>query len=337
MIAVFPALWDDSRFDDIGKGLRTMLGLGLATSHAPSMFRGLECWSPIHQVLTSGVPQPPEIDKETPAILQSYIERIDNGFDALKQQIEAFKPDVLLIVGDDQAEVFTEANMPAFCVFTCAEVHGSLNIGLIGEPEEENHITLRCHAELATHLFAELNRNGFDVSQNKELKPLGRPKRGLGHAFTRPTMKVTPKLDVPIIPLHVNCYFPPMPSARKCYELGQAIARALEDRPERVAIMASGGLSHDPRGPRAGWIDTPLDRWVLEQLSSGNGDALCHLFEFDSDTLRSGTGEIRSWIVVAGACGARRAKVVDYIPAHHAVTGLGFAYWAPENIAATDG
>jgi hypothetical protein len=307
-----------------------MLGLGLATSHAPSMFRGLECWSSIHRVLTSGVPQPPEIDKETPAVLQSFIDRINHGFDALKQQIEAFKPDVLLIVGDDQAEVFTEANMPPFCVFTCAEVHGSLNIGLIGEPEEENHITLRCHAELATYLFTELERKGFDITQAKELKPLSRPKRGLGHAFTRPTMKVMPKLDIPIIPLHVNCYFPPMPPASRCYELGQAIAHALQHRPERVAIMASGGLSHDPRGPRAGWIDAPLDHWVLEQLNKGNGAALCHLFEFDSDTLRSGTGEIRSWIVVAGACSGVRATIVDYIPAHHAVTGLGFAYWNME-------
>ena len=58
-----------------------MLGLGLATSHAPSMFRGLECWSSIHRVLTSGVPQPPEIDKETPAVLQSFIDRINHGFD----------------------------------------------------------------------------------------------------------------------------------------------------------------------------------------------------------------------------------------------------------------
>ena len=94
--------------------------------------------------------------------------------------------------------------------------------------------------------------------------------------------------------------------------------------------MASGGLSHDPRGPRAGWIDAPLDHWVLEQLNKGNGAALCHLFEFDSDTLRSGTGEIRSWIVVAGACSGVPATIVDYIPAHHAVTGLGFAYWSME-------
>ena len=304
-----------------------MLGLGLAVSHAPSMFRGLEHWPLIHRVLTDDVPQPREIEKETPAVLQSYIDRINLGFEALKKQLEAFKPDVLLVVGDDQAEVFTEANMPTDALFTCAEVHGSINIGLIGEPEEENHVTLRCAADLALHLLGALKREGFDVSESKELKPLGRPKRGLGHAFTRPVVKVTPQLNVPVIPLHVNCYFAPMPPARQCYELGLTIAQALKDRPERVAIMASGGLSHDPRGPRAGWIDTSLDRWVLEQLRSGNAETLCHLFEFDSDTLRSGTGEIRSWIVVAGACSEARATIVDYIPAHHAVTGLGFAYF----------
>ncbi|HXV84152.1 MAG TPA: hypothetical protein VEG60_30235 [Candidatus Binatia bacterium] len=304
-----------------------MVGLGLAVSHAPSMFRAVEHWPLIHKVLTDGVPQPREIKMETPAVLQNYIDRINSGFAVLKAQLEKFKPDVLLVVGDDQAEVFNEANMPNYSLFTCAEVHGSINIGLIGEPEEENHITLHCAADLASHLLNALKREGFDVTETKELKPLGRPKRGIGHAFTRPVAKVTPRLNLPMIPLHVNCYFPPMPSARECYEFGHALARTLRDRPERVAIMASGGLSHDPRGPRAGWIDTSLDRWVLEQLRAGNAEALCHLFEFDSDTLRSGTGEIRSWIVVAGACGAARATVVDYIPAHHAVTGLGFAYF----------
>jgi Catalytic LigB subunit of aromatic ring-opening dioxygenase len=314
-----------------------MLQLGLAASHAPSMFRGLEHWTPIHRVLTSGVPQPPAIEKETPEVLKGYIDRIDHGFNVLKKQIEAYRPDVLLVVGDDQGEVFTEANMPAFSLFTCAEVRGSLNISLIGEPEDENHISLRCHAELARYLCQQLARAGFEISETKELKPLGKPKRGIGHAFTRPVVKVAPRLDIPIIPFHVNAYFPPMPSARRCYELGRSIAQILQGRPEKVAIMASGGLSHDPRGPRAGWIDIPLDHWVLQQLESGNGEALCHLFEFDSDTLRSGTGEIRSWIVAAGACSGARANIVDYIPAHHAVTGLGFAYWKVENIERTNG
>ena len=304
-----------------------MLNLGLAVSHAPSMFRGAEHWGAIHRVLTDGIPQPAEIASETAEVLRGYITRIENGFDVLRRQIETYKPDVLLVVGDDQAEVFTEANMPSFCIFTCANVHGSINISLIDEPEEENHIKLRCHSELANYLLRELNHRGFGISESKELKPLGKPKRGLGHAFTRPVVKVTPKLDVPIIPFHVNAYFPPMPTARRCYELGKSIAEALSARPERVAIMASGGLSHDPRGPRAGWIDTALDRWVLQQLESTDGEALCHLFEFDSDTLRGGTGEIRSWIVVAGACSEGRATIVDYIPAHHAVTGLGFAFF----------
>lgn len=314
-----------------------MLGLGLATSHAPSMFRAAEVWPAIHKVLTDGVPQPPQIREETPQVLKSYVERIEKGFDALRQQIEAYRPDALLIVGDDQGEVFHSANMPSFCLFTCPEVRGSLNIGLVGEPEQENHVTIRCHSEIARYLLGGLIQRGFDLSWSEELRPVGKPQRGIGHAFTRPVVKVVPKLDVPIIPLHVNAYFPPLPTARRCYEMGRAIAEVLSGRPEKVAIMASGGLSHDPRGPRAGWIDTALDQWVLARLAAGNAEALCALFNFDSDSLRGGTGEIRSWIVVAGACAGARATVVDYIAAHHAVTGLGFAYWPPEELTRRSG
>lgn len=309
-----------------------MLELGLATSHAPSMFRPAEFWPAIHRALTDGVPQPPQLKEETPQVLQEYVNRIERGFGVLRERLEAARPDALLVVGDDQGEVFSTDNVPSYCVFTCSEVRGTLNVSLIGEPEEENHVTIRCHRELAIYLVDRLRKKGFDLSSLEVVKPAGRPKRGIGHAFTRPVVKVIPKLDIPTINLHLNAYFPPLPDARQCYELGRAIAEAFNARPERVAIMASGGLSHDPRGPRAGWIDTALDHWVLDQLKSGKSEALCHLFEFDSDTLRGGTGEIRSWIVVAGACAGAKATVVDYIPAHHAVTGLGFAYWSSDEI-----
>lgn len=309
-----------------------MLELGLATSHAPSMFRPAEFWPAIHRALTDGVPQPPQLKEETPQVLREYVNRIERGFAVLRERLEAARPDALLVVGDDQGEVFSTDNVPSYCVFTCSEVRGTLNVSLIGEPEEENHVTIQCHRELAIYLVDRLRKKGFDLSSLEVVKPAGRPKRGIGHAFTRPVVKVIPKLDIPTINLHLNAYFPPLPDARQCYELGRAIAEAFNARPERVAIMASGGLSHDPRGPRAGWIDTALDHWVLDQLKSGKSEALCHLFEFDSDTLRGGTGEIRSWIVVAGACAGAKATVVDYIPAHHAVTGLGFAYWSSDEI-----
>ncbi|ETW92770.1 MAG: hypothetical protein ETSY1_42190 [Candidatus Entotheonella factor] len=76
-------------------------------------------------------------------------------------------------------------------------------------------------------------------------------------------------------------------------------------------------------------MDEPLDRWFLERLERNDGEALQHLFMFDSDTLRGGTGEIRAWISVAGAI-QRQAKVLDYIAANHAKCGLGFVYWPVE-------
>ena len=116
----------------------------------------------------------------------------------------------------------------------------------------------------------------------------------------------------------------------RCYELGRALARSLRNDPRRIAIYGSGGLSHDPGGPRSGWIDEPLDRWFLDRIAEGDGVAASALYRFDSMTMRGGTGEIRAWITVAGALeemGCDGASVVDYIPANHAVTGLGWAYW----------
>ena len=95
-----------------------MLELGLAASHAPSMFRPAELWPAIHRVLTDGVPQPPELGEETPEVIESYIRRIEKGFSTLREQLEALHPDALLVVGDDQGEVFSPANMPTFCLFT---------------------------------------------------------------------------------------------------------------------------------------------------------------------------------------------------------------------------
>ena len=307
------------------------LGLGLAASHAPSLFVEADRWPKLQEVLTQGLPQPPQVQAETPEVIEGWVGRIQRNFRSLREQLEAYRPDALIVVGDDQGEVFSPAIQPALAIYLGEEVWGSTSIGLLGEPYEENRLTLRCHAALAHALHQGLAARGFDLAAVEKLVPAGRPAAGLGHAFTRlPRVLGVPELDVPIVVLWVNAYFPPCPSAARCYALGQALHEILADRPERVAILGSGGLSHDPRGPRAGWIDEPLDRWVLERLERGEGEALQHLFTFDSDTLRGGTGEIRSWIVVAGAFPAARATVVDYLPARHAVTGLGFAYWPPE-------
>jgi hypothetical protein len=152
------------------------------------------------------------------------------------------------------------------------------------------------------------------------------PEHGTSHMILLPLPKLAPRLEIPIIPVFVNEYCPPMPKGEWCWQLGSAIAEILRDRPERIAIYGSGGMSHDPFGPRAGWIDLPLDNWVFERIESNRSIELARLFGFDSDTLRGGTGELRAWITAAAAC-RWPGKKVEYIPAHHAKTGLGFVVW----------
>ncbi len=307
-----------------------MIELGLASSHAPAMFRPKEVWEPIYAFRPPDVPQPAAAALETPEVIQGYIDRIERGFRILREQLEAAKPDALIMVGDDQGDLFAPHSMPAFCVYTGEEIWGSTAISYLKEPIEGTIVNLPTHPELARHLLRGLMKGGFDPAFLAKIAGIGRPERGMGHMVTFPATKLTPRHDIPIIPIFINEYFPPLPSGQRCWDLGVALRNLLAERKERVAIYASGGLSHDPGGPRAGWIDEPLDRWILERLERGQSRELTSLFTFDSDTLRGGTGEVRAWITVAAALD-RPAVVVDYIKAHHAKTGLGFAYWPAAN------
>ena len=307
------------------------LGLGLATSHAPSMFQPAERWPDLHRILVRDNPQPPAVAEETAEVLAEYVDRVNKAFATLEQALVSYRPDALILVGDDQNEVFSKAIEPQMAIFLGGNVSGTTSLRLLGESLSENHIKLRCHAELASHLIEGLVDRGFDVCPMHELQAMSRPEGGLGHAFTRPGRALRlADHDIPVVVFFLNAYHEPLPTAKRCYELGRAISELLSDRPERVAILGSGGLSHDPLGPRAGWIDQQLDRWILKTIESGRASELQRLFTFGSDTFHGGTGEVRSWIVVAAALEGLKATVVDYLPAHHAVTGLGFAYWSKD-------
>src|SRR5438874_5764559 len=93
------------------------VGLGLASSHAPSMFAPLEKWKPIYKSLSGGVPAPPELAGETEDVLKDYIQRIRHGFGTLGKQLQAYKPDALIIVGDDQNEVFGPAFNASLAIY----------------------------------------------------------------------------------------------------------------------------------------------------------------------------------------------------------------------------
>lgn len=304
-----------------------MIGLGLGSSHAPVCFAPAERWSMIYDRIPEYMKgaQPHTAKLETLEVIEGYVKRIRVAFDVLRGQVEAYRPDVLIMVGDDQGDMFDKSNNPPFYIYA-GDTGWALDGGYWKKEEERTRLEFPCHGELARFIHKGLMKRGIELSSGSELLPRGRPERGMPHMVASPLPSLCPKLDVPIVPIFINEYFPPMPTADRCLQLGVALREILAERPERIAVYASGGLSHDPNGPRAGWIDEPLDRWVLERLERNDTEALKHLFTFDSDTLRSGTGEIRAWITVAGAM-QRPAKTVEYIAAHHGKTGLAFAYW----------
>ncbi len=305
-----------------------MLGLGLASSHAPGMFCPLEIWPRVYAAIPESTKesQPAAAKLETRERLETYLARINKAFDILRRQLESYRPDALIMIGDHHIDLFNESNMPTLAIFTGDHVWGSSKPFYMDDPPEASRIEIPVHGELAGFVLKGLIKRGFEPSNIGAMQPLGDPARGVSHMIVLPAPKLMPSLELPIIPIFLNANFPPLPTARRCWELGLALREILSHRPERVAIYASGGLSHDPFGPRAGWIDEPLDRWVLERIESERAEELTHLFTHDSDTVRGGTAEIRAWIAVAAAC-SRPAKVVDYIPVHHIKVGLGFAYW----------
>jgi hypothetical protein len=143
-------------------------------------------------------------------------------------------------------------------------------------------------------------------------------------------LTLLPRLDIPIVPVHLNAHVDPAISGHRLLLLGRIIGESLQDRPERIAILASGGLSGHPRGYVAGWIDETLDDWVLYWLRRGRSERLKTLWDYDSYITRGASREIRTWLVAGAAMevtGAR-ATIVDYIPFSHAAVGTAFAYWA---------
>jgi catalytic LigB subunit of aromatic ring-opening dioxygenase len=309
-----------------------MLGLGMASAHAPMMFQKAQYWprmlDRIPAQAREHLPHSARVELASPAIIEGYIQRIETAFAALRGQLSAYRPDALLMIGDDQGDMFDAANMPTLAVYTGDEpLWGRSARDTYDVPlAERTKVVFRPHTELARHLLDGLLERGFDVANLARFEPRGNPVRGVSHMVSNLVPEVDPELRIPLVCVFVNEYYPPLPSAARCARLGEAIAQVLFERPERVAIYASGGLSHYPGMHNAGWIDQPLDRWILDRLQRNDVAVLEHLFTFDSDNLRSGTGEVRAWISVAAAM-RRPATVVEYVPAHCAQTGCGFVYW----------
>jgi 3-O-methylgallate 3,4-dioxygenase len=290
----------------------------VAMSHAPQLMLDPDYWHLLRNRESENLPDKPALDNETHEVKWNKWRACMAAIEQLRQKIEALRPDVLIIVGDDQHENLVDDNMPPFTIYIAGEAQASVSLRYLKQPKSENRTNYRIAANMAEALVNGLMDCGFDPSYSKATRYDG----GLGHAFARVLKFLVPKNDCSVIPVMVNTYYPPAPSAKRCLLFGQTVARLIREYPgsERVVIAASGGLSHTK-------IDETLDHDFLAALKSND---TAYMSAMPQEIFREGTSEILNWIVVQGAAN-RPGQLIEYSPLYRTNTGvgcaMGFAYW----------
>ncbi len=316
--------------------------MGGASSHGPSLFFSTYAgWEKMHHRLNDDHPQPPETELETEDVITERVPRIQADFARQKQAYSDFKPDAIVTVLGDQREWFDASNIPNLLVYTGPDTWTVHNTGIQDEEpapdpfSERFRLPVKTDQDLARTILASLIEQGFDAAHTTEMQPQSQPKRGVPHGVGNVLPHTHPDLEVPIVPVFVNVDDgpPAILNGQRCLELGRSIARACLGTNKRILITGSGGMSHNPRGLRSGWVDQPQDEWFLQQMRDGNAAALSSMFSFRSELFNSGAGEMRTWIVVAAAMDfmkpSHKAEWSDYIPTRKLTNGSGWVLYPP--------
>ena len=176
----------------------------------------------------------------------------------LGKVLDETKPDVIVFFGSDHVETFSVTCIPTFAI-----IAGNRAIAKFAGKEYD----LPVHREMAEDLLNKLVvEHDFDIAYSEDAE--------LGHAFAVPFEHVIGRRNIPVIPFFTNVYVPPLPTPRRCAALGKAIAEVVKGRPERVAIIASGGMSHFPGTKKYLHPEFDFDRWLVAQMEAGNSSAL---------------------------------------------------------------
>jgi 2,3-dihydroxyphenylpropionate 1,2-dioxygenase len=236
---------------------------------------------------------------EKPELLDNSI----NGMRELGKILDETKPDVVIFLGSDHLETFSLECVPTFAI-----VAGSRAIASFGG----RNFDLPIHREMAEDLLNRLIRAEFDIAFSEDAV--------LGHTFAVPFEFILGGRDIPVIPFHTNVYLPPLPSPRRCAALGRAIAKIIESRSERVALVASGGMSHYPGTRKYPNPEYEFDHWMIAQFEAGNTEALLDLTVEQLD--EAGNTEMLQWAIMLGAIGNRHGELITYTPTWHHGHGM---------------
>ncbi|MFI6984089.1 hypothetical protein ACIBSV_36555 [Embleya sp. NPDC050154] len=276
------------------------ISMAIAASHTPG--------------LTGWFDKAPEADRLV----------VRRAYDTIHEAVVASRTDVLLVVGNDHV---ANARLSDYADFTVglAERHSG--------PDEWFKPWLRVAdyslpgaPAVAGALFEALKDSGPDIrAEHGNL-------RFDDNLSVPAAMADLAGTGVAVIPILQNCTVPPVPDERVCYAFGQALGEAIRTTLPaglRVGLFGSGGLSHEPGGPRYLEIDEEFDHWWLDLLEDGDHSEILAqaTFERMEEAGSGGTAELLSWLVVMGAIGPRPLTRLGYAAVDEWRCGVGAVQW----------
>ena len=212
--------------------------------------------------------------------------------DRQRQDIEESGAEALIVIAAEHFANFFMNNMPAFCIGI-----GEKYEGPIEDPEwlKIDKTKVPGAPDLGSRIAREVMQT-VDVAYAEEWK--------FDHGIMVPLNFLTPRYDLPIIPVNINCQGPPLTPLHRAWAFGEALRRACDAVPEKVALVGTGGISHWPATPDSGKINEDWDREFLDRLMRQDRDALLSYSDTDTyDDAGQGGFEIRTYIAAAAAAG----------------------------------
>lgn len=255
------------------------------------------------------------------------------AMEVLGKKFAEVAPEAVVIVGNDQREFFQAELTPSITVYRGSQIKNvqhlhedqpGLNIAEPGNSPTEGAMYPGA-PEMADHILNSLAEENFDLAQS-DATPSTAPRGGIPHAYGFLYHSILGDMPPPSVPIILNVHFPHnVPKNKRCLDLGRALRRAIRSFKgyKRVAVMASGGLTHFV-------IDEDFDRQILNAMTRGDEAALAG---FPENYFKVGTAEIKNWYPVIAAMNAegRKYHQVDYVPCYRSEAGTGnamaFVYW----------
>jgi aromatic ring-opening dioxygenase catalytic subunit (LigB family) len=240
----------------------------------------------------------PQLFVKPPTEIPEQLEADIAAMRLLAKDMDETKPDLAIVIGSDHLETFFLSSVPTFAVIAGERSHAHF---------ANRNWDLPVHLDFAEGLLSRLVNQGFDMAYSQDAL--------LGHSFAAVYEWVIEGRKIPVVPIFVNTYLPPLPTPQRCAALGKAIAEYIETRPEKVAIIASGGLSHYPGTWKYPQPAYDFDYWAIAEMERGNIEPLMALTSEQLDEV--GNTEMLPWYFLFGALGAAPGELITYQPTWH--------------------